>query len=141
AEYLLVPQRAVAAGHLLDIPASLSDVDAALAEPLACCVESLDYCRFAPGESLLIVGGGVMGRLHVALAKALGAGPIALVDRHEQRLQHARLLGVDVTVLADRSDLESALGAALAAVASGVGTGDGVGGGADGSGTDGGTDG
>ena len=109
AEFLLVPERAVAAGHLLDVPAELGDVDAALVEPLACCVESLTACSLAPGESVLIVGGGVMGRLHVTLAKALGAGTVVIVDRHEERLAHAARLGADLCVLDAGNGLEDSL--------------------------------
>lgn len=109
AEYLLVPPGAVAAGHLLDIPDELSDVDAALVEPLACCVESLAACELTQGESVLIIGGGVMGRLHVTLAKEMGAGTVAFIDRHEERLRHARQLGADVTILAEGTDTDAAV--------------------------------
>jgi L-iditol 2-dehydrogenase len=98
AEFMLVPRAAVQAGHLLPLPDGLSDLDAALLEPLACCVEGLEASGLRAGESLLVVAAGVMGRLHVAAARALGAGTVIVADRSEVRLEHARALGADVTV-------------------------------------------
>jgi L-iditol 2-dehydrogenase len=111
AEYLLVPRVAVEAGHLLRLPVGLADLDAALLEPLACCVEGLAATGLRAGESLLVVAAGVMGRLHVVAARALGAGTIVVVDRSRERLEHARALGADVAVDAG-DDLAAAVAAA-----------------------------
>jgi L-iditol 2-dehydrogenase len=110
ADFLLVPRRAVAAGHLLPLPDALPDDRAALLEPLACCVEGLLTSALAPGERLVIVGAGVMGRLHVAAARALGAGRIVVLDRKEGRLAHARALGADATVLVAEGVRDADLG-------------------------------
>ena len=126
AEYLLAPRTAVERGHLLPIPAALPTLEAVLLEPLACCVEGLLATRLRPGERVLIVGAGVMGRLHVSAARALGAGVIVISDQDEARLAHARALGADVAVRAD-DDLAGAVrdatggdGADVAAVTVGV---------------------
>ena len=111
AAYLRVPRAAIEAGHLLVIPDALSDLDAALLEPLACCVEGLTASELRPGDTLLVVAAGVMGRLHVVAGRALGAGTIIVVDRNEERLAHARALGADVTLKPD-DDLAGAVAAA-----------------------------
>ena len=111
AEYLRLPRAAVESGHLLSVPEGLSDLDAALLEPLACCVEGLRASELRPGDSLLIVAAGVMGRLHVVAGRALGAGRILIVDRSEARLAHARALGADVA-LAPGDGLADAVAAA-----------------------------
>lgn len=98
AEFVRIPREAVEGGHLLPIPEGLPDLEAALLEPLACCVEGLDTSDLRAGESLLVIAAGVMGRLHVAAARALGAGTIVVVDPSPERLEHARTLGADVTV-------------------------------------------
>lgn len=108
AEYVRVPGAAVASGHLLRIPEELSDLDAVLLEPLACCVEGLETSGLRAGESLLVVAAGVMGRLHVVAGRVLGAGTIVVVDRNEARLAHARALGADAVVLAG-TDVETAV--------------------------------
>ena len=100
AEYLLAPRAAVARGHLLHVPDALPTLDAITLEPLACCLEGLNATALQPGENVLIVGAGVMGRLHVVAARALGAGTVIVSDSNESRLAHARALGADVTIRA-----------------------------------------
>ena len=116
AEYLLAPRAALEQGHLLSIPESLPTLEAIALEPLACCVEGLEACRLRLGESVLIVGAGVMGRLHVSAARALGAGRVIVSDLDEERLEHAVALGADVAIGAERP-----LGEAVAAATDGRG--------------------
>ncbi len=126
AEYLLAPRAALEHGHLLPIPAALPTLEAVVLEPLACCVEGLEACALRLGERVLIVGAGVMGRLHVSAARALGAGTIIVSDVDEARLEHARALGADVTVRADEpleravADATEGHGADVAAITVGV---------------------
>jgi L-iditol 2-dehydrogenase len=122
AEYLLVARSAAEAGHLLPLPDGLSNLDAALLEPLACCVEGLEASGLRAGESLLVVAAGVMGRLHVVAARALGAGTVIVADRSEERLEHARALGADVTVrVGNGASGADDLGAAVATATAGAG--------------------
>ncbi len=93
AEYLLVPAPIVELGHLLPIPADLPRERACLTEPLACVLNSLETCGVAAGSSLLIVGAGPMGLLHLLLARALGAGTIVVSEPDGARAQTARGLG------------------------------------------------
>lgn len=113
ADYVRMPRSAVEAGHLLRLPDGLADLDAVLLEPLACCVEGLEASDLRPGESLLVIAAGVMGRLHVVAGRGLGAGTIVVVDRNEVRLAHALALGADVAVRAD-ADLLATVRAATA---------------------------
>lgn len=93
AEYFLVSptnQR-----DTLKLPDSIDDLDAVLVEPAACVVKSLRRSGLRAGESVLIIGLGIMGMLHVKLARHLGAGTIIGADLFEQRAQRARQLGAD----------------------------------------------
>ena len=68
AEYMTVSAKAVY--KLAD------DVDldhAALAEPLACCVHSIRNARIQLGDDVVVIGAGIMGALHIRLAKMSGA--------------------------------------------------------------------
>ena len=112
AEAVVVPHEAVARGHLIRLPDALPTEVAALTEPVACVLESLLACRLQGGETVLVVGGGVMGRLHASAARALGAGTIVLSDPHRTRLEHARRLGADVTVRARSENLREVVHAA-----------------------------
>lgn len=105
AEYLRLPARALAAGNALVLPPDLPYHHAALLEPLACCYNSLAACHLKPGGSLLVVGAGPMGLMHVALGKAFGAAPIIVSDIQEPRLALARALGADVVIDARRESV------------------------------------
>lgn len=87
------------------VPADVSWDEAALAEPLACVILSLRSCHWEPGWSILIVGGGFMGQLHVALAKAWGASKILLSEPNLKRRKIAEKAGAMVFDPAGGGDL------------------------------------
>ena len=51
-----------------------------------------------PGHSVLVIGSGISGLLHIQLARALGAGSIFAVDVNEYRMKMARQVGADFTI-------------------------------------------
>lgn len=103
AEYFRVP--AVNLGDTLLLPDHVGDEDGALVEPLACVVKSLDRAGPVLGLSVLIIGLGVMGQLHVLLARHYGAARILVADLESSRCEHARRLGADLVIDASREDL------------------------------------
>jgi len=70
--------------------------EGALCEPLACVILSLRSCGFHPGESVLVLGSGVMGQLHVLLAKAWGASRVMVSEPSEVRRDLAKKFGAEV---------------------------------------------
>jgi threonine dehydrogenase-like Zn-dependent dehydrogenase len=68
---------------------------AAMGEPIACCVHSIRRGGLQPRDRVAIIGGGLMGRLHLALARLVGAGPIGVVDVADRRLDAASSAGAD----------------------------------------------
>ncbi len=62
---------------------------ASMGEPLACVVHSLRLGGFRAGDRVAVIGGGYMGRLHVALAQAGGAATVGVVDVSDERRSHA----------------------------------------------------
>jgi len=105
AEYVRLPSINVDRGVYL-LPDEVSFEEATFAEPVACAFRSLRTARFQPGGTVLIIGSGIAGLLHVQLARALGAGSIVATDIVESRLKAARQLGADV-VLDAREDVPS----------------------------------
>jgi len=103
AELFRVPKINLA--DTLPLPAHVSDADGALTEPLACVVKSLDRAGCVAGASLLIIGLGVMGQLHVVLARHLGARQIIAADLVASRCQRALGLGADVALEVSQGDL------------------------------------
>lgn len=101
AEYLLIPASAVARGNLVEIPANMSYSEAAVVEPLACCLNAYESMEMKPGDSLLIFGAGPMGNLHLILNKHLGVGLTIVVDVNYERLEFSRKLGADFILIND----------------------------------------
>ncbi|MEZ5175052.1 MAG: alcohol dehydrogenase catalytic domain-containing protein [Acidimicrobiia bacterium] len=66
---------------------------AAMGEPIACCVHSLRQGNFRPGDRVAIIGGGFMGRLHLALCRLGAASSIGVIDISEDRRAEALAAG------------------------------------------------
>jgi L-iditol 2-dehydrogenase len=99
AEYLRVPRLNVDRGVFL-LPDEVSYEDGAFIEPLACVVRGQRVARLQPGQTVLVLGSGISGLLHIALVRALGAGRIVATDVSEYRLNAAQRLGADVVIRA-----------------------------------------
>jgi L-iditol 2-dehydrogenase len=97
AEYLRVPQINVDRGVFL-LPDELSFADGVFIEPLACVVRGQRLARLQPGQTVLVLGSGISGLLHIALARALGAGRIVATDVNEYRMNAARRFGANVVI-------------------------------------------
>ena len=96
-QYVRIPAAAIAQGNVMPLPDGVPWEEATLAEPLSCCVNGQKAARLAPGETVVILGAGPMGLLHVALAAATGAAQIIVKDLNAERLQQARALGASGT--------------------------------------------
>ncbi|MGI5900075.1 MAG: NAD(P)-dependent alcohol dehydrogenase [Christensenellales bacterium] len=90
---------AVNESFLFPIPDALSLVDAAMAEPLAVAVHSVNRARIQPGTTGVIVGAGPIGLLTLQAFKAVGGGRAICVDPIESRLALAKRLGADEACL------------------------------------------
>ncbi|MHC1692810.1 MAG: zinc-binding dehydrogenase [Sphaerochaetaceae bacterium] len=70
---------------------------AAFAEPLACCINSLTKAQITLGEDVVVVGAGIMGQFHIALAAHQGARVIA-IEPDAKRALLARQMGAAVVI-------------------------------------------
>ena len=73
AEYLLVPRVAMEHGNLVVVERELPATTLALAEPVSCCLNGARQVAVAPGETVVVLGAGPIGLLHIALARLAGA--------------------------------------------------------------------
>jgi L-iditol 2-dehydrogenase len=89
----------------LILPDSVSYEAAALVEPTACVVKSLARAGSLAGATILIIGLGVMGQLHVRLARDRGADRVLGADLVPARCEHARRLGADLVIDASQTDV------------------------------------
>ena len=94
-EFLRVPEINVDRG-LVRIPTGVGFAEASFTEPLACVYRGQRRANLQPGQSVLVLGSGLAGLLHINLARALGAGKIIATDMVEYRMAAARRLGADV---------------------------------------------
>lgn len=80
---------------MLALSDSIDDDLATFVEPLATVVKSLRRAGEVRGRTVLVIGLGVMGALHVMLARSLGASTIVGVDGIPKRRDHALESGAD----------------------------------------------
>jgi L-iditol 2-dehydrogenase len=99
AEYLRVPKINVDRGVFI-LPEEISFEDGVFIEPLACVIRGQRLARFKLGQTVFVIGSGVSGVLHVALARASGAGWIIASDIDEYRLKAAKRFGADEAIYA-----------------------------------------
>ncbi len=100
AEYLRIPEINVERGTF-NIPPGVSFEAASFMEPLACVLRGQRGSNLQPGQTVLVVGSGIAGLLHIGLARALGAGLIIAADTIPFRLEMANKMGADITCEAD----------------------------------------
>ena len=100
AEYVRVPRINVDRGVFL-LPDNLSFEDGTLIEPLACVVRGQRLVNIEPGHTVIVIGSGISGLLHILLAHATGAGRVIATDINEYRLNMARKFGADFVIPAD----------------------------------------
>ncbi len=100
AEYVRLPAINVDRGVFL-LPDDVSFEEATFVEPLACVLRGQRKAHLQPGQSVLVMGSGISGLLHIQLARALGAGRIVATDISDYRLEAAKRFGADVAIDAD----------------------------------------
>ncbi|GAD55334.1 zinc-dependent dehydrogenase [Limimaricola cinnabarinus] len=105
AEQIRIPARAVRAGNLRHLPEAMSFAEAALVEPLACVLNGQNKVGLGLGDTVVILGAGPIGLLHVALARLRGATRIIATDPNEHRRAAAQALGADLALDARLPDL------------------------------------
>ncbi|MEW6409459.1 MAG: zinc-dependent dehydrogenase [Nitrospirota bacterium] len=100
AEYIRIPEINVDRGVYL-LPDEISFEDGTFIEPLACVVRGQRLLRIQPGESILIIGSGISGLLHINLARITGAGRVIATDINEYRLKASIRFGADTVIYAE----------------------------------------
>jgi L-iditol 2-dehydrogenase len=90
AQYLALPKNAVENGCLKLIPSSLSLSEAAMAEPLACCLNGLEKVGLKKNETVVILGGGPIGCLFAMASRHHGSGSVIVVEKDSNRIRQAR---------------------------------------------------
>jgi 2-desacetyl-2-hydroxyethyl bacteriochlorophyllide A dehydrogenase len=93
AEYLAAPPT-----HVFHVPRAISTRTAPLIQVLTTCLHAQRQIDIFAGESVVVLGLGVTGQLHVQLARARGANPVIGVTRSVDKRALAETLGADLTI-------------------------------------------
>ncbi len=104
ADEYVVPEWNVEHGGILKLPDTMSYEEAAMIEPLACCIRTWNKFKFQKNDSVAILGVGPTGIMHGMLAKHFGLGNIFCLDRNEYRLNFASKLGF-ITINSNSTDI------------------------------------
>lgn len=102
AEYVRVSEK-VAHKISDDLPSEI----AAFAEPLACLVNGKNKIPVSPGDSVFVMGAGVIGLMFVQVMKACGAYPVIVSEPAALRREYAKKCGADYVVDPSAKDVES----------------------------------
>ncbi len=94
AEYVRLPSINVDRG-VYRLPGDVSYEDATFIEPLACVLRAQRRARIEPGKTVIVLGSGISGLLHIHLARAIGAARIIATDVDAYRLDAAKRFGAD----------------------------------------------
>ncbi len=97
-EKYVVPAWNVAHGGVLKISDSLSFEEAAMIEPLACCIRAWNKFRFQAGDSIAIFGVGPTGMMHLMLAQMNVFTKIFCFDVNNFRLNFAKKFNVTESI-------------------------------------------
>ncbi len=96
-EYVLVPALQVDRG-MMHLPDEVSYEDGSFIEPLGSVLRGQVRADIGPGQSVLVLGCGIAGALHIKLARALGAGRLIATDINDYRMAAAERFGADAVI-------------------------------------------
>ena len=100
AEYICPPEE-----NVYHIPDSLSLRDAALSEPLSCCLHGIDLLDMKMGDVVVIIGMGAIGLMMLQLCVKASAGKIVVVEPIEEKRETALKMGATLFVNPQTEDV------------------------------------
>jgi L-iditol 2-dehydrogenase len=105
AEYVLLNPMVMNHGPVHIVPDHVSYEEAAMAEPLACCLNGLELCNVKLGDTLVVIGAGPLGLMLIELGRRMGASKTILINRSRPRLDMAKWIGADVYICSSEEDM------------------------------------
>ncbi len=104
-ETMRIPAAAIRRGNIFKAPYGLSFEVLALIEPLACCYNGNRRSRIGPGDTVVIMGAGPIGLMHLQLARLAGATTVIVTEPQEERRIMASDMGADLCLDPRTDDL------------------------------------
>ncbi|WP_418390627.1 zinc-binding dehydrogenase, partial [[Clostridium] scindens] len=84
-------------------------IEAAMAEPISCCLHGIDLCNIKYGDTVLVMGGGPIGMIMLQLAKNAGASKVILSEPVEEKRELALKLGATKVINPMEEDVKAGL--------------------------------
>lgn len=103
-EYCAVPQ-----SQVYKIADTTTFEMAAMTEPVACCVHGIDMCEISCGDTVAVIGGGMIGMIMLQLAKISGAGRVIMIEPVAEKREIAKKLGADICIDPISEDAEKVI--------------------------------
>ena len=104
AEYVIMREK-----QAYKVSDELSFIEAAMAEPISCCLHGIDLCNIKAGDTVLVMGGGPIGMIMMQLAKNAGASKVIMSEPVEEKREQALKLGATKTIDPLHEDVEDVL--------------------------------
>ena len=98
AEYVRIPAAFISQGNVVRLPEDMPYTSGALAEPLSCVINGQRKLDITVGDTVVIIGSGPIGIMHMMVAKASGASTVIVSEPNSMRRQTVQEFGADVTV-------------------------------------------
>lgn len=103
-EYIVLPE-VILKHDTIKLPDGVTFEEGAMVEPVACVVKSLRRANIKRGDTVLVVGLGVMGIFHIMLAREYGAKKVIGTDMVQFRLDRALKAGADYVIDVSKEDV------------------------------------
>ncbi len=107
AEYCAIPQ-----SQVYRFGEGISFAQAAMTEPVACCLHGIDMCDIEPGATVAVIGGGMIGLLMLQLAKLKGAATLIMIEPIAEKRAFAQRLGANLVIDPLNENAEQVIAAA-----------------------------
>ena len=105
ADFMAVPEACVKLGTIELVPEGLDPAFAAIAEPISSCINAQEKGQVGLGDTVMVIGTGPIGCIHISLARAKGADKVFVADIVDERLKLAEAFEPDATINASKVDL------------------------------------
>lgn len=104
AEFICPPEE-----NVYHIPDSLSLKDAALAEPLSCCLHGIELLDVKLGDVVVIIGMGAIGLMMLQLCLKASAGKVIVVEPIEEKREIALKMGASLFINPKTEDVSKVI--------------------------------
>lgn len=98
------------ASQVYRVNPSLSYEEAAMTEPVSCCLHGIDLCNIKCGDTVAVIGCGMIGLIMAQLAKLSGAAKIIAIEPIKEKREEALKLAADIAIDPISEDINAVLG-------------------------------